>query len=127
MNVGPTGDGVFQPAAIRRLREIGAWMDVNGTAIHGVRPAPVEEPEWGRLTLRRNADGAPETLHVFLTNKDIGGEVDFVFPEGNPVAALVIETAEDVAMRRDADGRITLRLPKHLPDERITVIAIRFE
>ncbi len=50
LNVGPTGAGVFQPAAIRRLREIGAWMAANGEAVHGTRPAPYPEPAWGRLT-----------------------------------------------------------------------------
>ena len=127
LNVGPTGEGVFQPAAIRRLREIGAWMDVNGEAIHGTRPAPADEPAWGRLTLRRHPDGSPETLYVLLKGKIPNKELDFIFPLGKPVSARVLETDEEVVMRRDDEGRITLRLPDHLPDERITVLAVRFE
>ena len=38
LNVGPDPDGAFDPVAVRRLAEIGAWMAVNGDAIHGTRP-----------------------------------------------------------------------------------------
>lgn len=128
LNVGPTGEGRFQSAAIRRLREIGAWMDVNAEAIRGVRRAPVEEPAWGRLTLRRKADGSPETLYVFLYGKPDGAEIGFRFDEdGRPADARVLETDQNLAVRRDSGGHITVEIPKHLPDERITVLAIRFE
>ena len=38
LNVGPDPSGRFDPAAQQRLDEIGAWMAVNGDAIHGTRP-----------------------------------------------------------------------------------------
>lgn len=60
LNVGPMGDGSLQPAAVRRLRELSAWMTVNGAAIHGTRPVDAPEPAWGRLT-RRN-----ETIYAHV-------------------------------------------------------------
>lgn len=40
LNIGPDAEGRFPPAALSRLREIGAWMKVNGEAIYGTRPLP---------------------------------------------------------------------------------------
>ncbi|MBT3344926.1 MAG: alpha-L-fucosidase [Gemmatimonadetes bacterium] len=40
LGVGPTPEGTLPAEALRRLEEIGAWMEVNGEAIHGTRPVP---------------------------------------------------------------------------------------
>jgi alpha-L-fucosidase len=37
LNIGPGPDGELDPAAYDRLKEIGAWMKVNGEAIYGTR------------------------------------------------------------------------------------------
>ena len=39
LNIGPGPDGRLPAEAMERLRAIGAWMAVNGEAIHGTRPA----------------------------------------------------------------------------------------
>ena len=72
LNVGPTSEGVFPEASIERLHKIGAWMKVNGEAIHGTMANPFADFKWGRCT-RRLVDsglisGKPVTrlyLHVF--------------------------------------------------------------
>jgi len=38
LNVGPSPSGELDPVALERLQELGAWMKVNGEAIHGTRP-----------------------------------------------------------------------------------------
>lgn len=38
LNVGPSKDGRIEPIFEMRLREIGAWLQVNGAAIYGSRP-----------------------------------------------------------------------------------------
>jgi alpha-L-fucosidase len=44
LNVGPGPDGELHPTAYERLKEIGAWMRVNGEAIYGTQPiAPYKE------------------------------------------------------------------------------------
>ena len=40
LGVGPTPAGTLPAEALERLGEIGAWMEVNGEAIHGTRPVP---------------------------------------------------------------------------------------
>lgn len=37
LNIGPSPEGEFDPVAYERLRQIGAWMKVNGEAIYGTR------------------------------------------------------------------------------------------
>lgn len=55
LNVGPSPDGDFDPVAHLRLREIGAWMKVNGEAIYGSRPVPPYER--GELVFTAGEDG----------------------------------------------------------------------
>jgi alpha-L-fucosidase len=44
LNVGPGPDGELHPTAYERLKEIGAWMNVNSEAIYGTQPiAPYKE------------------------------------------------------------------------------------
>ena len=38
MNVGPTSDGRIVPVFEERLRELGAWLKVNGDAIYKTAP-----------------------------------------------------------------------------------------
>ncbi|MBW3625921.1 MAG: alpha-L-fucosidase [Armatimonadetes bacterium] len=54
LNVGPQPDGQLPPEAVTRLKEIGAWMKVNGEAIHASRPlAPYKE---GNIAYTRKGD-----------------------------------------------------------------------
>jgi alpha-L-fucosidase len=53
LNVGPDADGAVPAPSLTRLRAIGAWLKVNGAAIHGAAPSPFRyEFPWGRLTTK---------------------------------------------------------------------------
>jgi alpha-L-fucosidase len=65
LNVGPTSDGVFPPASIDRLRDIGAWMRRHGGSVYGTSASPFRNLPWGRCTERRTATGTTLYLHVF--------------------------------------------------------------
>ncbi len=111
---------MFQPAAIRRLREIGAWMAANSEAIHGTRRAPCPEPAWGRVTTKTLPDGSTRFYaHVFDPQP---GAVLTLTGMPRPARGKVLETAEPVAIT-PADGGFAFTLPAHPPDPDITVIA----
>jgi alpha-L-fucosidase len=35
LNIGPTGDGLFPEESLKRLKDIGAWMRINGESVYG--------------------------------------------------------------------------------------------
>ncbi|MCC6694022.1 MAG: alpha-L-fucosidase [Candidatus Hydrogenedentes bacterium] len=70
LNVGPTSEGLIPDPSIQRLKEIGAWMKVNGEAIYGTTASPFTNLPWGRCTKKLTADGGRLYLHVFTWPAD---------------------------------------------------------
>ena len=72
LNVGPKADGTIPAKEAEMLREIGAWLRVNGEAIYGSRPwkiygeGPTETVE-GHLGEQRNKEFGAEDIR-FTTN-----------------------------------------------------------
>jgi len=52
LNVGPTAEGEIPPESIKLLKEVGAWMKVNGESIYGTHASPFEKLTWGRCTVK---------------------------------------------------------------------------
>lgn len=50
LNIGPTAEGVIPQPSVERLQEIGAWLQVNGEAIYGTKPGPIQDVAWCRST-----------------------------------------------------------------------------
>lgn len=123
LNVGPTGEGVFQPAAIKRLREIGAWMSVNGEGIYGSRVAKYPEPQWGRLT-RKTVEGK-ERLYTFVYDPKSEAKMEFAGPETAPAKAWVLETHEEVKFEKTPTG-LSFTMPKSIPDANITTVVFEW-
>jgi alpha-L-fucosidase len=70
LNVGPTSEGVIPEPSVERLKEVGAWMKVNGDAIYGTTASPFSNLTWGRCTKKVTTKGATLYLHVFDWPKD---------------------------------------------------------
>ncbi len=63
LNAGADGEGHFHPDAVSRLKELGAWMSVNGEAIYGTRPVPPHK-EGKVCYTRRRDDGAVYAIYL---------------------------------------------------------------
>lgn len=106
LNVGPTAEGVFPPASVDRLRDIGRWMRVNGEAIHGTEASPFPSLPWGRATRKEGHRGTRLYLHVFEWPADGRLVVPGVFnaPMG---AFLLADTARTpLAVSREDDALV---------------------
>jgi alpha-L-fucosidase len=65
IGIGPDGKGEFDPTVYDRLKEMGAWLKVNGEAIYATRPIqPYEQGDWVFTTKQ---DG---TVYAILLAKD---------------------------------------------------------
>jgi alpha-L-fucosidase len=66
LNVGPKPDGELPIEQEERLREIGLWMFINGTAIDSVRPWVITNEQDLWFTKKKNTD----TVYVFVKEKE---------------------------------------------------------
>jgi alpha-L-fucosidase len=88
MNVPPKADGTLDEEAIKMLREMGRWMDINSEAIYGSRP-------WVRFGEgpTKTSDGNFNDSKVTFTAKDIRfttkGDVLYAFVMDWPVNRVV--------------------------------------
>ena len=65
LNVGPTSEGLIPAPSIERLKDVGAWMKVNGDAIYGTSATPFKRLPWGRCTTKVSGKDTTLFLHVF--------------------------------------------------------------
>lgn len=122
LNVGPTGDGEFQPAAIRRLHEIGEWLRVNGESVYGTQASPLGTMPWGRITCRRMDQGVTR-LHLHLWDFTPATALLVAGVRNAPVHAMVLETGQRVKTEVGAQG-VWVELPHELAGLSLPVIAM---
>lgn len=107
LNIGPKADGTFPLPAIRRLREMGAWMLVNGEAVYGTQPVDMKAPEGTCLT--QKTENGHRYLYLFLKKRP--AEVFLpVTPKGD---CTVLETGRPVEMVSEKGG-VRLILPAEI-------------
>ena len=110
LNIGPGPDGEFDPVAYDRLKEIGAWMKVNGEAIYGSRMYSTFN-DGERIRYTQSKDG--KVKYVFF----------FDFPD-KPVALSKMKFTKGSQLRllgstskltwKEVDGKAVLTLPAKL-------------
>jgi len=66
LNVGPTSEGLIPEPSVVRLKEIGEWLKINGEAIYGTSPGPVQN-----LSIRSTWKDNKIYLHIFDWKEEI--------------------------------------------------------
>ncbi len=118
LNVGPTAEGLIPAGSVQRLQEVGAWMKVNGEAIHGTAASPFQtQLAWGRCTRKPGR----LYLHVFDWPKDGALRV----PTSAKVtrAYLLAAPKASLAVTVGKDGLI-VHLPAAAPDKIASVVVL---
>jgi len=132
LNVGPTGRGEFDAAALETLRGIGAWMRRHARSIHGAGPSAYPPPPDCRYTQR----GDRLYLHLFAWPFDavhLPGLADRVvhaqfLHDASEVKRELTDPDDKYAYATSAMGQprgtLTLNLPTRKPDVEIPVVEL---
>jgi alpha-L-fucosidase len=117
LNIGPRPDGTIQPEAVERLREIGAWLAMNGTSIYATRGGPIAPHDWG-VTTRR---GDTVFVHVLKWGDAL---LSIPAPGARVVSATMLRGNAQVPFRQGVEG-VTLTLPPASGDvDRVIVLTL---
>lgn len=116
LNVGPKADGTLPAPAIRRLREMGAWLGANGEAVYGAVPSSlkVDDPD---VYLTEKQEGDKRFLYVFIAEAKSSVTIPSVLSKG--VSSL--ETGQPLECV-SADGATKVSLPENLFKDKSIVV-----
>ncbi len=103
-NVGPMPDGRIEPRQVERLREIGAWLGKNGTAVYRTRGGPWVNGAWGGSTHRG------DRIFVFLLRKPAGGVLTLSGNPGRVLKASLLGSSQAVTFSQE-EKRLSLQVP----------------
>jgi len=119
LNVGPDAEGVIPAPAVKILKEIGAWMKVNGEAVYGTEKSPFAYLPWGYCTQKGNK----LFLHVARWPSDRKLKIP-VDGKTEKVYTLVDKT--NIPYKK-IGGYTCLTLPQKAPDSVISVIVMEIK
>lgn len=117
LNVGPKPDGTIPKPSIKRLKKVGAWMDVNGESIYGAEGCPFGGGMIGLTT----AKGNTVYLHVFRWP---GEEVCIAGVKNKVLSAHLLATGDQASVEQQKDRLFIRNLPKKAPDRHDSVIVL---
>ncbi len=124
LNVGPKADGSFPLPAVRRLREMGAWLLVNGDAVYGASPVKQEVPEG--IFLSQKQQNGKSYLYISITTKH--DDVKLNIPAGNTIRnCKVLETGMPIEFVRTGNSATILVPEKIFTDSSVQVICLELD
>jgi alpha-L-fucosidase len=123
LNVGPTAEGEIPAPSIERLKQVGAWIKVNGGAIYGTTASPFAKLTWGRCTKKITADGGTLYLHVF----DWPADGKLVIPglQSQVTGARLLATGAKLTSKNEGN-EVMVSLPAQAPDAIVSVVEVTF-
>jgi alpha-L-fucosidase len=111
LDVGPKADGTIPRLMAERLRDIGAWLDVNGEAIYGTTYYSHAEDEHSNVPVRYTVkDGNLYAIALEWPGEQLTLGGDLPFDQSTEVRLLGSDGAA-LAWRRTASGDIAITTP----------------
>ena len=139
LNVGPTSEGVIPQPEVERLKEVGAWMKVNGDAIYGTGPtifgaeagsfSPTEKERNGKPKFISAWDWRcttkPGKIYLHLFNWP-AGQIQLPAVKGQITKAWLLADWRHHALKfqQTAQG-VTVQLPEKAPDAIASVLCLK--
>jgi len=118
LNIGPDERGRVPEQAAAALRGVGAWMRVNGEAIHGTTASPFERLPWGRATQK------PGALYLHVWDWPANDRLEVRMSGKVKSARLLGSEGALVAAPADAGRGVLLSLPAKPADAACPVIRL---
>lgn len=116
LNVGPKADGTLPVPAVRRLREMGAWLGANGEAVYGTEPSSLKVDD-GDVYLTERTEGDEKSLYIFITEPKPSVTVPVVLSKG----CCSLETGQPLD-EASKDGGTEIRIPENLFKDRSIIV-----
>jgi alpha-L-fucosidase len=113
LNVAPSPEGTWDDEASSRLKELGAWMRVNGEAIYGSRPLPPHRE--GNIAYMQSKTGAVFGVYLAAEDEKVMPAVitlASVTPAEN--ASVTVLGASKALTWELRGNRLTVLIPRHL-------------
>jgi alpha-L-fucosidase len=140
LNVGPTSEGVIPPPEVDRLREVGAWMRVNGEAIYATGPTPFGAEAGSFSATEKDKKGKPKFvaawdwrattkpgkiyLHIFNWPKD--GQFQLAGLQSKVKKAYLLADHKKLKVTA-TDAGVSIALPENAPDKIASVLVVEIK
>ena len=108
LNVGPTSQGIIPTPEVERLRDMGAWLKVNGDSIYATTHSPYKRLLFdGRCTVKGN------TLYLNVFTWPASG-LTLTGLQTRVLSAKALATGQKLLVTKAADGTLTISRPNTL-------------
>lgn len=123
LNIGPKSDGTFPVPAVRRLREMGAWLYANGESIYSAQHVNIEIPNDRGIFLTQKESQGKNCLYISLTKAV--DTVELPIASDNLIyGARILETGQPIVFSH-GDGNAVFTVPQSIfKDASIQVIKV---
>ena len=124
LNIGPTSEGLFPPASVERLAEIGRWMKVNQAAIYGTTASPFQKLPWGRCT--KKVQGRTTTLYLHVFDWPSDGRLVVPGLMSSVGKAYLLADKKHAALTTSSSGEgLVISLPAHASDALSSTVVVK--
>ena len=123
LNVGPTAEGLIPAESVKRLEEIGRWMDVNGQSIYGQPTAsPFSKLAWGRATQK------PGKLYLHVFDWPADGKLTVPGLQNKVAKAYLLADKSNTPLALEQKANeVIVTVPQKSPDKIDTVVVLEIE
>lgn len=128
LNIGPRANGDIPFEITSRLRDIGAWLDVNGASIYGSGAFDLKANihNWGQITAKEEKGGSYKIyLHVY--NWPLNSKLPVTGIKEAPQKIYLLSDKQRKALEFKHDEVFTnIDLPRKAPDNFVSVVVMEF-
>lgn len=114
LGVGPTPEGLIQPEAVSRLKEIGQWLKKYGRAIYGTTITPRYHDGNIWFTAAKNGKSL---FAIYQLNEDETVPAQLTWTGNLPKKSVRLLSTGKKLKTKVAGDRVTVTLPKGMPRE----------